>query len=128
MNNNSIIKVGVCEGRHEMPVRDFLFPQELDPTKVEEMEMQAWDKLKSMADEQGIQETWIIDSDPRSTASPARGGRPYKLRYAAEVDIYATGLTAAVLAAVNIACLLFDEVKVMHYNRDTGEYYPQRIQ
>ena len=43
-----------------------------------------------------------------------------------EIDLYVTGLTVALIAAINV---INPRIKVVlyHFNRDTGEYYPQPV-
>ena len=43
------------------------------------------------------------------------------------IHVYATGLTVALLATLNALRDAGCEVIVMHYDREKGEYYPQRI-
>lgn len=43
------------------------------------------------------------------------------------VDLYVTGLSVALLSVVRF-CILSDiSLTCYHYNRDTGEYYPQQV-
>lgn len=49
---------------------------------------------------------------------PLRGG---------EVTVYVTGLTAALVATLNIARVLSVKVHLMHFDRATGEYRRQEV-
>ena len=41
--------------------------------------------------------------------------------------IYVTGLTVALVATINACLRVGISVTLMHYNRDTGSYYPQDV-
>jgi hypothetical protein len=43
------------------------------------------------------------------------------------VDLYVTGLTVALIAALNAAKSLGIEVRLMHFDRETGGYFPQSV-
>lgn len=85
---------GLCAGRHEMPqVREYIFPNELDPLNIKGMEMQAREKLAGVS----------------------------------ELTLYVTGLTVALISVVNVCRELQIKVTLMHYNKETGDYYPQEV-
>ena len=44
-----------------------------------------------------------------------------------ELDLYVTGLTVALIAALNACKRLNIEVTLYHYNRESGDYYPQKV-
>jgi hypothetical protein len=50
-----------------------------------------------------------------------------KLRGLKKVTIYVTGLTVALIAALNAARELGVEVTLYHYDRESGDYYPQKV-
>lgn len=95
-----MIKVGLCP-RHKDPVTEYLFPDTIsNPMDFSGMQKTAYEKLSSMTTK-----PWIEI-----------------------LVIYASGLTPALLAAINAAKRLeFWGITVMHHNRDTGEYLPQDI-
>ena len=41
--------------------------------------------------------------------------------------LYVTGLTVALIAVMNACKMLGVRIMLMHYNKDTGEYYPQEV-
>lgn len=51
----------------------------------------------------------------------------FVLQDCAELNLYVTGLTVALIAALNVANDLGIPVTLWHFNRDTGKYYPQRV-
>lgn len=46
---------------------------------------------------------------------------------ATELTLYVTGLTVALVEVMNVCKALNIKLTLMHYNRDTGEYYPQEV-
>lgn len=92
------IVAGLCKGRHEIPeVTEYVFPQELDPLDIEGMTATA--------------EQFLEDRKARS------------------LTLYVTGLTVACIAVINAArCSRYGvSVTLMHYDRVTGTYYPQKV-
>ena len=43
------------------------------------------------------------------------------------LNLYVTGLTVAVIAILNVCRGEDINVTLWHYDRDTGEYYPQKV-
>ena len=41
--------------------------------------------------------------------------------------LYVTGLTVALVAVMNACKMLGVRIMLMHYNKDTGKYYPQEV-
>lgn len=92
-------KVGLCKGRHEIPeVDNYIFPETVNPLDVEGLEKQAGEYFNRLA--------------------KGSGG--------VSVDLYVTGLTVALVAAINAAWGNID-LRLFHYDRDSGTYYPQRV-
>ncbi len=44
-----------------------------------------------------------------------------------ELHIYVTGLTVALIASLNACKKLNKKVVLYHFNRETGDYYPQEV-
>ena len=44
-----------------------------------------------------------------------------------ELRIYVTGMTVALIAAINACFTLGIRVILLHYDRNTGDYYGQRV-
>lgn len=44
-----------------------------------------------------------------------------------ELTVYVTGLTAAMLAVVDVCEARAIDLTAMHYDRETGNYYPQQV-
>jgi hypothetical protein len=107
------LKIGVCAGRHEIPVKDFVFG-ELSP-----------EQITNPANLQKIAEKRFFEI--RNAAKEVVGitnGQYWR----PEVQIYATGLTVALLAIINVAKINgHSKITVMHYDRESGNYFPQNI-
>lgn len=43
------------------------------------------------------------------------------------LDLYVTGLTVALVEVINYCCFNLIPLTLWHYDRDTGNYYPQRV-
>ena len=118
---NTILNLGVCEARHEMPVEGYIFPSEIPADVItcpQKLYLQAWDKLVDLTAD--LPTTTDIVSVEYGEDIPVE-------RPAAELHLYATGLTVAVIAAIEAARHMHLPVTVMHYDRTTGNYFPQRI-
>ena len=118
MNNNNAVIVGLCAGRHSLPVSDYVFDTEVNPTDLTAMRRVAARKLEVLFE--GHFESRMVNA----------GGMGDEVMYVTTTPlvVYATGLTAALLTVINVAVEMgIYDVTVMHYDRDTGEYFPQRI-
>jgi hypothetical protein len=95
-------EIGLCEGRHALPVEDCIFDSVINPTDVRGLEQDAHALL------------WMCLFDDHEPI---------------ELVIYVTGLTVALIAAINAAKKLSMVAKItlMHFNRETGDYYHQEV-
>jgi hypothetical protein len=96
---NKVIKIGVCQGRHEMPVTDYVYGHSIE-------EQFNFIKLKEQADAFMAKK---VKSLPTT------------------VEVYCTGYVAAVVAIINAAIERGCTVYLRHYKRDTGEYLAQPV-
>lgn len=90
------ISVGLCAGRHDLPVTEYIFHNILDPMDFEGMRRTAYEFVTNHCSEK-------------------------------ELIVYATGLTAALCAVVSMCQAYYVPLTVMHYDRDEGNYKPQRV-
>lgn len=91
-----IKKIGLCLGRREIgEVKEYIFPQEVNPLDVRGLEKQAFNVITK------------IEAD--------------------ELHIYVTGLTVALIASLNACKKLNQKVVLYHFDRTSGEYYPQEV-
>ena len=99
------LEVGLCQGRHEMPVTDFVFMNEVNPLDVRGLESKAEASLLRLL---GL------------AADESR-------EQAVHVEIYVSGLTVALVAAMNVCMAYRWLLTLWHYNRETGTYFPQDV-
>lgn len=97
------ISLGTIKGRHQLPVTDYVFNEEIrDVTNVE--------KIQQDVDYYFIENIANIRSKDR-----------------VRIILYVTGLTVVTLAIVK-ACKLFDcELVCMHFDRESNSYFEQII-
>ena len=95
------MKLGLIKGRHEIPQVEgrYIFIEDLDPTDVKEAEGKAYSVLA------GIKAVY-----------------PDK-----HIDLYVTGLTMALIAVLNASKRHGMSVTLHHFDRETGEYFPQEV-
>jgi len=109
------VGVGVCQGRHEMPITEYVFENIPDPMDFEGMEKTAKEFL--------FQKAYPINTKKYIACADA----DVRDWYAGQLDLYVTGLTSAVFAIVNAALSLGYEITLWHFNKETGEYLPQQV-
>ena len=107
------VNVGVCSGRHEMPVDNFIFNNEIeDPTNVEALEAKVSEWIDNVL-------------CPIIHVSNAY--------YATHVCVYVTGLTVATGAIISTLLKRRNSLKrgvnlsLYHYDAKRGTYYRQDI-
>ena len=94
-----VAEYGLCEGRHEYPVKDCIYPETVQRMNFARLEMTATDVLKPLA-EQGVK----------------------------ALVIYVSGCKEAILAAYSAALKLhFKNITVMHYDKLYNQYTPQEL-
>lgn len=92
-----IYKIGLCEGRHPLPVNEYVFGAVIeDPTDVDGLEEVAEEFFRNL----------IPDC---------------------LLELYVTGLSVALIAAINAASKYINikNIVLMHYDSKTNTYYPQ---
>jgi hypothetical protein len=97
-----IIKIGLCQGQHEIPgITDYFFDTEISLINTIQLQKIAEEKL------------WkIMDIYGRSNI---------------EIELYVTGLTAALIAVINACNLNCTRINLMHYDKNACTYYKQNI-
>lgn len=100
-NGCRIANIALCEGRHDIPNADdgAMFPQHLDPTDTANMERLARQRLDELF--------------PGNQAS--------------HLNLFVTGLTAALISVLNVCYDIGLQVTLWHYNIADGQYYPQAV-
>jgi hypothetical protein len=105
MKNN--LNFGVCEGRHQIRANDgteivnYVFGCDVDPTDVEGLENHAWKYFDEYFQANG--------------------------NTCGNINIYVTGLTVATIAIVNALLQMKKVIRLWHYDRETGKYFPQKV-
>ena len=89
--------MALCKGRHEIP---------------EAMDGAIFEKAVNPLDVDGLEEEALA----RLSA--------LEINF---LDLYVTGLTVALIAALNAAKKLNIAVTLYHYDRESGKYYPQGV-
>lgn len=103
MKKDITLNVGLCEGRHNIPqVTDgYIFPSEVNPTDLIGLNNIASDKIIQMCEK----------------------FKNSKIK----LNLYVTGLTVALIELLNV-CKIHDlEVTLYHYNKETNDYFPQKV-
>lgn len=117
---NAVV-VGLCAGRHDMPVSDFIFPQVVDPTDFRGMSRTVDAFLDTRV---GTHISWgprrnAASMDDEDGVEFICGDRP--------LVVYVTGLTACVAAVIRSCVYNGVDLTLLHYDRTTGEYIPQVV-
>ena len=120
-NTNSInapVIVGLCASRHPMPVTEYIYPESVDPTDFSGMEKTAEDFILqhvglTVTERQALDQRYGEDV-------PCWTGKR-------SLVVYITGLTACTAAVIKVCALNGISLTLMHYDRETSEYLPQRI-
>lgn len=121
-----ILRVAVCAARHPFPVGVCpIFEQTIDdPTRVDLLERRAnarvWDLMPKHP---RVVSAYFDLGDPWGYGTDEVVWEPDPV----VVEVYATGLTVALLAVIKAAKRYADAVVVMHYDRETGNYVRQEV-
>lgn len=114
---NKINIVGLCAGRHNLPVSNYIFDEINDPTDFAGMRKTAAQWVDAHCDLHRSFGAGLNQLDYTDVAVCV--GTP--------LTIYVTGLTAALTAVLSVCAQCGISVTLMHYDRDTGEYLPQQV-
>lgn len=124
------IIVGLIKGRHEMPVSEYIFTEEIENV----FDFLSMKKVITdfLVEKVGLEVTqgFALNQD---TFDEESGG---EVLNASEVDVwrgkrklivYVTGLTAVTAQLIQLCALNGVNLTLMHFNSATGEYVPQAI-
>lgn len=119
------LEVGLCAGRHEMPVDQYIFGENIEsPMNFHGLFMQAVHSLATLCEAIGD----VPVAKPGTTYVQASYTTVEVWDRDVELVVYATGMTPALLAVLNAAyAVRFSSITVMHFDRDSGQYMPQRM-
>jgi len=99
------LRLGLIKGRHNMPVHNYILNEVEDPTNI-----------KKIADDVDASLSAIFDFETSEVGVPPE-----------TVDLYVTGLTVVLVEAIVWLIARGIQTTLWHYNRDTGEYFPQYL-
>ena len=107
------VKVGMIQGRHEMPVESYIFDGALDPMDFNAIEAGVVRWIDSLSD-------YVVrDEDEMFPYYPVEGR--------IHVTLYVTGLSAVLACVAKYCAKCHIGLTLMHFDRDTGDYKPQEI-
>lgn len=91
------IEAGLFKGRHELPVKNYIFTGEISPVDFKHM------------DEVAV--CWVMQHTAPGDV----------------LFLYVTGLTAATVAVIKACKALGVGLVLMHFDRESGKYVPQDV-
>lgn len=97
-----------------MPVSEYIFPSNIDPRDIDGM-YETIDKFFSSHLEWGNHLRGIGMTDESVWTSNDK------------VELYVSGLTVAVAEVIRYCHINYIELTLYHYDRETGNYYPQTM-
>ena len=115
--NEKVVEVGLIRGRHEMPVSDFIFSEDIkDVFDFASMDaiIKGW--AKSNLTFSSIYGTGIDQVDFSDVELVRSNER---------VNLYVTGLTQVTAEVIKLFLSNGIKLTLMHYDRDTNSYRPQ---
>lgn len=118
MKEQETVIVALCEGRHQMPTDQYIFPHEIDPMDFDSMNKTVGAFLEEhvgirMHCQEALNQMYEEDV-------PCYAGER-------KLVVYVTGLSAALAAVIRGCALNGVSLTLMHYNRDTNDYAEQVI-
>lgn len=132
MENRNCLYMALCEGRHYIPqaTDGAIFPAVIeDVTDVLGLERAAEAAIAraALAHYQAGESQYLPTAKyaqavegmgrfPRVDAAPGFG-----------LVLYVTGLTVATVAVINVCLHVGISLTLMHFNKETGDYYPQDV-
>jgi len=109
----------LCAGRHDVPENDgAIFPGELDPLVVTGVEQAAYNRLLDLFPEVTTRTTSLLNQADYTDIP---------VYYRGKLRLYVTGLSVALVAALNACRALGIDVELLHYDRESGGYYSQEV-
>ena len=110
------INVGLCRGRHEMPVTNYIFESIPDVMDFRGLSNTVYDWIKKNVNVQ------------YSSAVPVNGAEDaYCYNADTVINLYVTGLTSATATVIKACALNGIHLNLMHYDRENGEYKRQAM-
>lgn len=127
------IKAVLCSGRHSFPesIENCVFSNAIsDPTDIVSIRKEAETSLIRIFRKEGAMlfscpfENSCADCG--SMCSHCDEGREY-VDTSASLNLYVTGLTVALIEVLNVCKDWGISVTLYHYDRESGNYFPQKV-
>lgn len=129
MKNNTITTVGLIKGRHEMPVDQYIFENEIeDVFNFLRMKKHILDFLVEKVGLEIVkgqalnQDNLYDENEDKDLYTPVDVWKGKK-----KLVVYITGLTCVTAQLIQLCALNGVDLTLMHYNNATGEYVAQNI-
>lgn len=124
----SELKLALVAGRHQIPdaVDGEIFHTDIiDVTAVDRLEEQAYSGIwNACFRHHKAGESDFLESDVDWDGSDMT---PLRICSGLHIDLYVTGLTVALIAVINCCVDEGIALTLWHFNRESGEYYPQQV-
>lgn len=125
----NVLNLALCEGRHAIPeaTDGAIFGNEIvDPTNISKLEKEAFHAIWYKCFQKKYNEN--AGKGYLKTAPNWDGcdEEPMQI-YNVHINLYVTGLTVALIAVINAMRAEDVTITLWHYNKETGEYYPQEL-
>lgn len=117
-NNNTTVTAGLVAGRHEMPVDLYVFKEITDLFDFARLHREACDFLREYVGTH-VEYGQGLNSRDYTDVEIIRGNK--------SLTVFVTGLTAATAALISACAENGIDLKLMHYDRESGEYKAQQV-
>ena len=116
--SKNIVTVGLCEGRHDLPVNSYIFKDVPNVHDYETINKTVMDFLERYV---GVstQFSYGLNQADGTDNLCFIGGK--------HLVVYVTGLTALTVAVVRACALNGVSLTLMNYDRETGDYIAQEV-
>ena len=130
---NNEINIVLCSGRHSFPenIDNYVFSNAIsDPTDIASINKTARESLTEILRKEG--RTSLECPFSRSCSDCGEfcwhcSESTEYINYGTEINLYVTGLTVALIEVLNVCADLEISVTLYHYDRDSGNYFPQKV-
>lgn len=116
------VRLGLCAGRHEMPVNAYIFDRIDNPMAFDKMECAASKRIWELMGDASVPRVQAMVGMPGSMDTGTR------YIFDCEVLIYVTGLSSALIAVLNaLQDFGVQRVILMHFDKANDCYQPQVV-
>lgn len=125
MKEKKVLNLGLVNGRHEIPnVEGYVFNTTIDPKRMQ------WQEYMDTITFNGI---WNIcfnhykNGEAGYLVQNQEDGDLIRIAENVHINLYVTGMTVALIATLNACRSEGISVTLYHYDRETGNYFPQEV-